>query len=225
MNSKLNRKDLKQACIFFGGIRGLSRLTDINAGNISKWFNGKPTLSDEKLSILLKALGFQDGTVDDDRVHSWVLKKVINASLQTTDLTPALKLYFPKGAKIAKAPWAVAGLKTLKRTITGNAPPPAIYAITDGQTRVVLHLTANLILHKGNIKSHLKWRDGTEEKSILDITEDHKIWIEDVPSIQEFEAVWDNLKTTPSLDDVNTAIQSEGISFEEAIKRIRQNQP
>ena len=225
MKHELNRNNLKQACIFFGGIRGISRLTDINAGNISKWFNGKPTLSDEKLSILLKELGFQDGTVDQDRVHSWVLKKVINANLLATDLTPALKLYFPKGAKIAKVPWAVAGLKTLKRTITGDAPPPAIYAITDGKTRALLHLTANLILHKGNIKSHLKWRDSAEEKSILDITEDHQTWIEDVPSIHEFEAVWNNAETAPSLDDVNTAIQSEGISFEEAIKRIRQNQP
>ncbi|PCI39241.1 MAG: hypothetical protein COB46_09425 [Rhodospirillaceae bacterium] len=223
MNSKLNRKDLKQACIFFGGIRGLSRLTDINAGNISKWFNGQPTLSDEKLSILLKELGFQDGTVDEDRVHSWVLKKVINANLRATDLTPALKLYFPKGAKIAKAPWAVAGLKSLKRTITGNAPPPAVYAITDGKTRVVLHLTANLILHKGNIKSHLNWRDGVEEKSILDIAEDNQTWIKNVPSIQEFDAVWNNAKTTLSLDDINTAIQNEGITFEEAIKRIRRD--
>jgi len=76
-------------------------------------------------------LGFQDGTVDEDCVHSWTLKKGINANLKSTDLTPALKLYFPKGAKFAKSPWAVAGLKTLKRTITGNAPPPAIYAITD----------------------------------------------------------------------------------------------
>ncbi|PCI39897.1 MAG: hypothetical protein COB46_07910 [Rhodospirillaceae bacterium] len=225
MNNELNRKDLKQACIFFGGIRGLSRLTGINAGNISKWFNGQSTLSDEKVSVVLNALGFQDGSIDTDHVHSWILNKVINANLQATDLTQALKLYFPKGAKIAKAPWAIAGLKTFKRTIKGNAPPPAIYAITDGQTRVVLHLKANLILHKGNIKSHLKWRDGSEAKSILNITENHQVWIENLPSIQEFDAVWNNLKTTPTLDDVNTSIQSEGISFEEAIKRIRQNQP
>ena len=66
----------------------------------------------------------------------------------------------------------------------------------------------------------MKWRNGTEEQSLLNIT-DEENWVDGAPSIDEFDAVWNTPPDTENAGDLIKCVREEGISFEEAIRRIR----
>lgn len=212
----MERSHLKLACRFYGGIKAVATAAGVDEGNLSRWLRGGTTLSETKVGAVLEVLGLPNRKVDISRVHTWGLARVL-----FMDLIPALKLYFPKGAQIAKAPWAIHGIKLRLRYLAKNSPPIAVYAITDGRARAVLRLLPNLLLQPDNYTGFLEWRNGSEEKSILNITEIDEKWISGVPTPGEFDAVWKDTTAILTEHDVMAAIQTEGISLKEAIRRIR----
>lgn len=212
----MERNQLKSACIFYGGIKSVATAAGVDDGNLSKWLRGGSTLSESKVGAILDVLGLPNRKVDTSRVHIWRLSRVI-----FLDLIPALRPYFPKGGQIARAPWAVRGVKTRLRYLAKNSPLVAVYAITDGHARAIMRLSPNLLLQPGNYEGFLEWRNGSEEKSILNITEIDERWISGVPTLGEFDAIWKGATVKLKDRDVMTAIREEGISLEEAIRRIR----
>lgn len=210
------RNQIKVACRFYGGIKPLSDAIGINKGNLSRWLNGKPTMSDDKVAQLLQLIGLPEGAPITSMVHTWTIKRVA-----FLDLTPGLSLYFSRQPEICLAPWVNLGpnLKESYGLITG---PENLYAITDGRTRAVLRIPRSLLLQKENYKNFLKWKNGKPENSVLPIHKDNQTWATGTPSIIEFDRAWGNQKPpTFSEKDVLLTIREEDVSFEEAIKAIK----
>ena len=78
-------------------------------------------------------------------------------------------------------------------------------------------------MQKNNLQDHIKWRDGSRDASVLDISEDDALWILGNPTPEEFDAVWSGTPVLATRDDLIAAIRDEGISFEEAIRRVKSN--
>lgn len=196
----------------------------VDNSNFGKWLKGGPTLSSANVEAVLNELGLPNLKADVSRVHIWHINSPPKGNISKLDLISALGLYFPNKGEIAKAPWALGGLKNLKRLVVHPwKQPKAIYAITDGQVRAVLRLTVPMLLQKENIKSYLKWRDGAEATSIMNIADTEEQWTEGVPSVSEFDAVWDDKDSSVNAVDLIAAVREKGITFQEAIKRIQKN--
>lgn len=220
MSSDEIRAQLKTACHFFGNQKTVALAAGIDNSNFGKWLKGSPTLSEDKLNRVLMVMGIPNFTPDADYVHVWQYTDP-PAQLTDLDMVPAFRLYFPNGAEIAKAPWAKKGVNQIKRAlITPWKQPRATYAITDGNVRAIMRFPTPGLIQKRNINSFLKWRDGTEEQSILNIT-DEENWVDGTPSIDEFDAVWSAPPDQENAEDLIKTVREQGITFGEAIRRIK----
>jgi len=217
----MDREGLKTACRFFGGIKAVATRSGVDDGNLSKWLRGQQTLSEAKASMVMQTLGLPDGTPDTSRVHIWHVERV-----NRINYAPAFALFFPNGAQIARAPWSYSGLEILKTGIVAlkenmRANANALYALTDGKTRAIIRMQEALLLQPENIKGSLTWRNGTQDKSFLNLSPHDKLWLSGTPTPGEFDAVWNDTTKPLTTDDVIAAIHDEGITNAEAIRRIR----
>jgi len=210
------RQQLKVACRFFGGQKAVAERAGIDNSNFGKWLKGGSTLSEENVLAVLDVLGLPNGKPDESRVHLWKIK-----SVTLKNYVPALKLYFPTDAQIAGASWSQPGFQHPAKMFLPSKYNDNVFALTDGKLRAILRLPRSVIIQKENIGSHVKWRNGTRAKSILNITEEDEAWVRDTPTIAEFDSVWFGTSQPVSGQDVLRAIEEEKISFEEAIRRIR----
>jgi len=213
------REHIKLACYLFNRPKAVAITAGVDDSNFGKWLRGKPTLSDSNVARILETLGLPDLNPDTSRIHTWLISSPPKGNMSNMDLPQALKLYFPNGAQIAKSPWCNKGLERIIGLFKNR--PSATYAITDGKTKAVLRVTFPMLLQKKNIKRPIFWRDGTEEKSILNISETQKHWVSGTPSQEQFDEVWNDKSVPSTLEDIISTIRELGISYEEAIRRIR----
>lgn len=204
------RKQVKVACRFFGGIKPVAASLGINQGSLSRWLSGKPSLGDEKVKQLFQLIGFDGSKPDSKKVHSWKIKRI-----NFLDLTPALSLYFPKRAKIARAHWVVPG-PSIKETFGIGAGMDNLYAITDGHTRAVLRIPRALLLQKENTKDLLDWKVTNQKDSFIQIPEGSESWMQGAPSVAEFDQVWGKEHPEKTIDDLDELCRKKGLSIDEA---------
>lgn len=214
LNTLEGRQVLKKACTLFGGIKAVADGVGVHHGNMGKWLRGEKTLSEANVSRLLEYLGVPMGEPDRTKVHEWRLKGVMK------NLEDAFGLYFPNGAQMAAAPWSVPGLKSLVKFL--NLGQIEIAAMTDGGVRAIVRFPTGLQLQKGTVGRVARWRGGKPSINTLDLEQGDASWEKGPLSISEFDAAWGDLPDEkPTLADVDTAIQKEGLTYEEAIHRIR----
>lgn len=210
-----DRDKIKIACRFYGGIKPLAAALGVNQGNLSRWLNGKPTLSNAKIANLLKLIGLPYGSPDTSEVHVWSIRRVA-----FLNLTPGLSLYFPDGAEICRAPWVVPD-PSIKETFGIGDGLDNLYAITDGKARAILRIPRALLLQKENYKNLLHWKCSDQNVSVLNIPEITEEWINGKPSKEEFDRAWSQPLPSLTEADVIKAIREKGISFGDAIEAIQ----
>jgi len=219
MFSPSTRKALHEACRLFGSIRSIARKTGLDAGNLSRWLLGNPTLSEEKAQLFLEFIGLPDLVARRDIVHEWTMQSVTSGNYPL-----AFALYFPSGAQLARAPWTDRGLRHgLDSLRPSFFDKNEVFAMTDGRVRAVVRLPRNLGIQKANMGDVLKWRNGDLKGSVLPIEDGDTRWTTGPISAADFDDAWGAYGEGIPMDvsDVLTAIQDEGISYEEAIRRIR----
>lgn len=211
----MNRQGLRLVCDFFGGVRAVARATDINHGNLSRWFQGGTTLSDSNVALLLETFRLPEGVPEAQIVHVWHTKNNHN------DLSPALKLFFPNGAQIAHAPWTKPGLDNARKLLQIGKKIPAVYWVTDGTVRAVLRMPSGLLLQNDNLGDLIKWKGGDKARAVLDVDPDDENWTNGTPTIEEFDAAWSGKTPRATQKDLVHVVRDLEISFDEAIRRIR----
>lgn len=216
------RLQLKEACHFFGGQKAVALAAGADNSNFGKWLAGGTTLSDAKVYVILDVMGLSGLKPDTSRIHVWYVKSPPGGSISNFDFADAASLYFPNGGKIAKAAWVKPGLETLRRMVLLRQPK-SVYALTDGYCRAVLRLGTPMALQKGQVMPPFFWRDGKEEASILNISDIQEQWISGTPSLAEFDAVWKDKEAPLSREDLMAVIRNEGITYQEAVRRILEN--
>ena len=216
------RLQLKEACYFFGGQKAVADAAGADNSNFGKWLAGGTTLSDAKINVILDVMGLPGLKPNTSNVHVWYVKSSPGGSISNLDFADAASLYFPSGGSVAKAAWVEPGLKTLKRMALLRQPK-SVYALTDGHCRAVLRLGTPMALQKGQVRPPFLWRNGEEEVSILNISDIQEQWISGTPSLAEFDAVWVDKEIPLSKEDLMAAICNEGITYQEAVRRILSN--
>jgi len=213
MIDEKKRRQLKAACNFFGGQRAVALAAGVDNSNFGKWLQGGPTLSEQNVDAVLRYMGLPNGEPDDSIVHVWKVNKV-----RGVDFTQALKLYFPNGGKIGKSAWAFPD--TAHDDSWRNVL--FVYGMSDGHVRAILrHPLKHNDDHNSILKSHLEWRHGDERTSQLRIMEKIEKWTEGALTPHEFDLVWQDVGLSPETQRVITAFEQEGITPEEAVRRIR----
>ncbi len=213
MIDKKKRHQLKAACSFFGGQRAVALSAGVDNSNFGKWLQGTPTLSDQNVDAVLRYMGLPNGTSDHSVVHVWKTRKV-----RGVDFTQALKLYFPNGGKIGRSAWAFPD--TAHDDSYGNVL--FVYGMSDGPMRAILRHTLKYNDdHDSILKSHLEWRHGDEKTSQLRILEKIEKWTAGSLTPLEFDYVWHDVGLSPETQRVITAFEAEGITPEEAVRRIQ----
>ncbi len=215
MSYDIDRAALKTTCNWYGGIRATARLVGINDGNLSKWLRGQQTLSDENVEKLLAVLGLPNGEADPLRVHVWFTRR------HSLNLGAALSLYFPSGAEIARAPWVDIGFRNISDAFKKGQAPHSVHCISDGRVRAILRMPSGMMMQKMVFGKSFDWKGSHRRNAVIDIAEDNETWISGIPSIEEFDRVWNGQDVEVTADDVLRAISDEGISYAEAIDRIR----
>jgi hypothetical protein len=212
----LEKKYIKLACKLHGGIKPVAENLGIDPGNLNKWLNGKRGLPHEKEIQLINELGFADSKPRRDIVHSWKINRVF-----LNNLKESLRIYFPSKALICRAPWVNTGTSIKDSFHIGDAPQN-LYGICDGSVRAILRIPRSLLIQPENIKGWLTWKDGSQEKSKLSISDASDTWKTGVPSIAEFDRAWGGkIPTLIAEEDVIEAILDAGVTFEEAIEAIK----
>lgn len=218
------RKQLKDVCYLFGSQKAVAEAAGVDNSNLGKWLNGKPALSERNIASVLNALGLPNLSPEKNRVLSFFLgsQPVLAKPVSTISL---LKLYFPNGGQIAPAPWTPRTVDgSIKQWLVGSRKIRTVtYAITDGGVRAVLRHPIDMFIYEKHIKSHFAWRNGDWKSSLLNISDIQEQWVSGVPSVAEFDAVWNDRETPLTADDLLTAIRDERISYREAVRRILSN--
>ena len=215
MISEEYRNEIKCACRLFGGQKAVAISAGVDNSNFGKWLKGGHTLSEENINSVLSAMGISDCQPDNTHVHTWFIKNTF-----LVDMSQVLKLYFPHGGAIKRAPWVTQGI-SLRDSFGIGDSPETLYAIFDGSARGVLRMPSSLILKKENMKSFLKWSDKTPMESVLYIDRPNQSWISGRPSVEQFDSAWNATSQPFSPKDVLKAILDEGITYEEAVNRIK----
>lgn len=215
---KFDRRKLKTACTLYGGLRSVARNAGVSPGNLSRWFQGDPTLSDEKVAQVFNAIGLPSGKPQNQSVYFWNVSKI------DFDYANAILPFCPEGTLIARAPWAKPGIENIRRTFQIGKTTPSVYLLFDGTVRAVLRLPPGLLVQKKGLGNAIHWKNGARDKSVLDIAENDALWTSGFPTIEEFDALWNGTPPSATREDVISAILEEKLTFEEAIRRIR-NKP
>jgi len=207
------RLRLKAACRLFGGQKAVALAAGVEKSNFGKWLQGGPTLSEQNVDAVLRYMGLPNGEPDDSIVHVWKVNKV-----RGVDFTQALKLYFPNGGKIGRSAWAFPD--TTHDDFWRNVL--FVYGMSDGHVRAILrHTLKHNDDHNSILKSHLEWRHGDERTSQLRILEKIQKWTAGSLTQLEFDYVWEDVGLSPETQRVITAFEHEGITPEEAVRRIQ----
>ena len=210
------RLQLKAACDLFGGQKAVALATGIDKSNLGKWIQGGPTLSEQNVEAVLDYMGLPNGAPETSIVHVWEVYKV-----RDIDFTQALKPYFPDGGKIGKSAWAFPDL-SFEISVDAFRNGIFIYAMKSNHVRAILrHKLKYNDDHVTFLKSHLEWRHGDEQTSQLRILEKIEKWTAGALTPLEFDYVWQDVGLSPETQRVITAFEAEGISPEEAVRRIQ----
>lgn len=181
------RLKLKDACQLLGGQTAVADIAGIEKSNLGKWLTGKPTLSSANVEILLETLGLPNGKPADNRVHCWNVK---GSFLE--NLTNTLSLFFPDGAKMARAPWV--NQKQNMNAAFRDLPP--LYAITDGKIRAILRTPPQILLEDKDVSPLVHWKAGQDDSVIgIDRYPFPKQWTSGVPDIDQFDKAWSSGKS------------------------------
>jgi len=181
------RLKLKDACQLFGGQKAVADISGIEKSNLGKWLTGQPTLSSANVESLLEAIGLPDGKPTDSRVHCWHVK-----GSHLKNLTKALSLFFPDGAKMARAPW-VNQLQNIKAAFH-DLPP--LYAITDGQIRAIIRTPQKTVLEEKDVLPLVRWKTELDDSVIgIDRYPFPQHWTSGVPDINQFDKAWSSGKS------------------------------
>lgn len=223
MFEKIDRQQIRAACRFYGGIKAVADKAHVDDGNLSRWLRGQPTLADEKVADVLSVLGIQNERPDRKRVHAWHLKSI------PADFADAIKFYFPERGNLITV-FEVFTLDEMLEKYQGSDEmpfgnvrvpgTPCRHFISDTKTRAILHLPTNIRLKTSDLKGTLDWFDG--EYRINEIkNKTFARWADGIPSITSFDAFFRSIGFGPLESDVINAIENEGITFKEAIRRIQ----
>lgn len=183
------RKALRAACAFQGGIKGVAHRAQIHDSNLSRWFRGGKTVSDEAAIRLFKAMGLPDGKPQRKKVFEW------NINWMRDDFSKGIELYFPKGGQVARASWSRWGSEAIMKQLTlsrfGKGDnPPEIYAISDDKARAVLRRTPGLPISLSDFGKNFIWRGGDIKSAILGISNRDVVWTDGGVSVQCFDEAW-----------------------------------
>ena len=214
-----DRAGLREACRLFGGVRAVARMAELDDGNLSRWLRGQATVSEAKVAALLDVLGLPGGLPRQDVVHEWRMTGVVRGNYPL-----AFELYFPSGAEVAGASWSQKGVRLVIERIKNLERTPEIFGVSDGHVRAVIRLPSNMLIQPRNMGHVLSWRGGHRDTAILDIEKGSQEWCEGPLTIEEFDQGWGGGKKRElSIQDVDVVIQEEGLTYGQAIERLRQH--
>lgn len=177
-NFELDRQGLRDACRFYGGIKSVAMMANVNNSNLGGWLKGKRnTLSTENVASVLMSLGLPHGTPDCSRVHEWRL------GAQWPNFSKAIKLYFPKGGRVVHAPWSVFGFKSAIRSLSFaqlgvGGGYQEVYALTDGEMRAVIRRPPSCVFPSiKEFGSKFSWSGGDIDAAEIDVGAHPETWL------------------------------------------------
>ena len=216
------RKALRAACAFQGGIKGVAYRAQIHDSNLSKWFRGGKTLSDEAAIRLMEAMGLPEGHPQNTNVFEWSI------NWMRDDFSKGIGVYFPNGGQVARASWsrwggeAVMKQLTLSRFGKGDNPPE-IYALKDGRVKAIIRRTPGLPIALGDFGKKFKWRGDEIDAAVLNISNRDTAWVDGDVSIQDFDNAWEVKRT--SAEDIYQYLCDADINEYELFQYIKKKYP
>lgn len=214
------RDQIRAACFFFGRPKFVAIQSGVDNANFAKWLRGKPTLSKSNVELILETLGLPNMMPDCTRVHTWHISSTPVTGITSIPVASAFSLFMPEGGLIARAPWGKRGISNLN-----PFQAEVIYALTDGRFRAILRMVSGVQLQASQIKAPIKWRDGTEAKSHLNLSEPGAPWSEGTPTTEEFDRLWSDRTPPATVDDIRAAAREVGISYADVVDLIRNSKP
>lgn len=152
---------LRGACRLFGGVKAVARLCEIDDSALGKWLKGKPALAPDKVDAVLRQLRLPDGEPKSGEVIVW------SFTVYWDDIRDAMKLYFPDGAEMVRAPWSVPGLnnaaKFLRRLSSGSDDPPELFLVSDGKTRGTFRQPPGVLVYADQLGEKFHFRGASRE--------------------------------------------------------------
>lgn len=215
---------LREACNFYGGIRAVALKAGIQNSNLSRWLKGEKTLSNESVLKFLAAIDLPEGKADTSKVLDWSIDWIREKSL-----SKGIDLYFPKGKiELARAPWSKWGLDALfKQAMSlgrvSKELPPEIYAMKQGEVRVILRRTPGVPLPRSEFGTRVKWKEGSLEASSLNISMLDLPWMDGGLLPDEFDRVWEGRNAT--INDIVAYIENSQVDAQEVLNLLKEKFP
>ncbi len=186
----LSFKGLRGACRFYGGIKSIALTAGVSNSSLSRWLRGQPTLSEEKIYSVLKALDIPKGSPPSDKVLEW------RYTIHWDDLKDALRLYFPEGGEVARAGWSYPGFSNMGKHLSlasiRKTKPREIYLLKDEHIRALVRLPPGILMAPEDMGKNFKWRNGRIAKSAFDMGKDKKLWLNGPVSLETFDKGWNS---------------------------------
>ena len=208
-----------------GGPSAVAAKAGLDPSNTSRFLHSARGLSSASVRRLETALGRPNGQADDNSVV------VIRSDSVGDDLALGLAWYLPEGGEVARAAWSGLRKDSFKKLIRGviGRFVPEVYALRDQQgTRLILILAAGLVLPRDYFDPEaglgLRWFDANRQNAVLDLGAEPQNWLDGSVTPEQFDSSWPSTEFAKTAKDVIALIEHMGISYEEAIRRIVDNQ-
>lgn len=204
---------IKAACLLHGGVSPISKKAGIDRANFLRWTSGASTLSSARVSAVFDALGLPAGKPDTTRVHHWQVRHGFG------EWATALRVYFPNGAAVRRAPWSTLGREMLLNVATFRYSPE-VFALTDGVVRAIVRAPTGVLLPVDALGPYLRWAAPSEEESLLDIGQANQDWLSGQVDIDQFNVKFGLAAPAPGMADVERLMQRHGLTPTDLIKLI-----
>ena len=228
------------AKVKFGSVREAALTAGIDPRALARWFEGKNTVSEAKRTKLYVALGLmpdEPPTPNPAGVHIWQPKKAVAES----ELGLALEVVFPKAPEAVEAPWSREGLERAKKFLRVDFRPELYGFYDGGSTMVVFRPVAGHWIDLDRL--NCRRRGGTEDKETSTLSKMAlDLLLKKRPTPQEFLLAWfgspeavprqvameengskkrSERTSEKTLTDLDVEVRARGLSYEEAIRRLR----
>ena len=216
---------LRDAVRLGGGIRAVAAKAEIDPSNMSRFLKSGRGLSLESVRLLEAALGRPGGQARPSSVV------VVKSSSVGGELARGLAWYLPEGGEVARAAWSGLRSNNFRKFIKGviGRFVPEVYAIRDEcGTRLILVLATGLVLPESYFSASagpgLRWFHTDRQHAVLNLGNDPEIWLNGGVTPERFDASWPTTGSVKTADDVIALIKRMDITFEEAVRRIVDNE-
>lgn len=189
--TEITLSGIRGACRFYGGVKNVATAAGFMPSNLTRWLKGRASLPHKHIESMLEVLDLPGGKPRTDIILHW------RSNVYWDDMRDALRLYFPGGADVLRAPWSRPGISNALKFFAldqiKSDKPLEIYLLKSGDVRVVIRQPPGFLLYEDMLGDGFKMKTEEGEVCEFEVKDNESAWFRGEVTLTMFEQAFDGM--------------------------------